>query len=87
MWNLPRLKNRLYFMTLKAIIVILRNFWWIVVGLFLLPFVILIGFSGFLFLVFFAVSYAVLYGIFFAISKVQSVFTKEDVNVSNLQNL
>ena len=87
MWNLPRLRNRLYFILIKAIIVILRNFWLIMVGLFLLPFVILIGVSGFLFLSFFAVSYAILYGIFFALSKIQSVFTKEDVNVSNLQNL
>ena len=87
MWNLPRLRNRLYFILIKAIIVILRNFWLIMVGLFLLPFVILIGVSGFLFLSFFAISYAVLYGIFFALSKVQSVFSKEGVNVSNLQNL
>lgn len=87
MLSLSRLKNKLYFMIIKAIIVILRNFWLIMVGLFLLPFVIIIGVSGFLFLAFFAVSYAVLYGIFFALSKVQSVFSKEEVNVSNLQNL
>lgn len=87
MWNLPRLRNRLYFILIKAIIVILRNFWLIMVGLFLLPFVIIIGVSGFLFLAFFAVSYAVLYGIFFALSKVQTVFTKEEIDVSNMQNL
>jgi len=62
---MSRSTNRLYFNIIRFLFITARYSWLLLICFFILPFIILIATCGFIALTFLAISYSILYPIFY----------------------